>query len=48
MKDEQNTLQACVYYTDMVIDVLVVIYDKTWENQVKLFLHGQPTLDIRS
>ena len=31
----------------VVIDVLVVVYDKTWEIQVMLFLHGQLVQDIR-
>ena len=30
----------------VVIDVLVVVYDKTWENRVMLSLHGQLVLDI--
>ena len=31
---------------EIVIDVLVVVYDKTWENWVMLSLHGQLALDI--
>ena len=31
----------------VVIDVLVVVYNKTWENRVMLSLHGQLVLDIR-
>ena len=30
----------------VVINVLVVVYNKTWENRVMLFLHGQLVLDI--
>ena len=30
----------------IVIDVLVVAYDKKWKNQVILYLHGQVVLDI--
>ena len=32
----------------VAIDVLVVVYNKTWENRVMLSLHGQLVLDIRS
>ena len=32
--------------TIIVIDVLVVVYDKMWENRVMLSLHGQVSLDI--
>ena len=31
----------------VAIDVLVVVYNKTWENRVMLSLHGQLVLDIR-
>ena len=31
----------------VAIDVLVVVYNKTWENRVMLSLHGQLMLDIR-
>ena len=31
----------------VAIDVLVVVYNKTWENRVMLTLHGQLVLDIR-
>ena len=34
-------------YVTVVIDVLVVVYNKTWENRVVLSLHGQLVLDIR-
>ena len=31
----------------VAIDVLMVVYNKTWENRVMLSLHGQLVLDIR-
>ena len=31
----------------VAIDILVVVYNKTWENRVMLTLHGQLVLDIR-
>ena len=31
---------------EVVIDVLVTVYDKTWENHLILFLNCQLALDI--
>ena len=39
---------TCTYTNvTVVIDVLVVVYNKTWENRVMLSLHGQLVVDIR-
>ena len=48
MSAHQFTVTSMCTYTNVtvVIDVLVVIYNKTWENRVMLSLHGQLVLDI--
>ena len=45
----QFTVTSTCTYTNVtvVIDVLVVAYNKTWENRVMLSFHGQLVLDIR-
>ena len=48
MSKHQFTVTSTRTYTNVVvvIDVLVVVYNKTWENRVMLSLHGQLVLDI--
>ena len=41
------TLTCTTANGTVAIDVLVVVYNKTWENRVMLTLHGQLVLDIR-
>ena len=43
----QFTVTSMCTNITVVIDVLVVVYNKTWENRVMLSLHGQLVLDIR-
>ena len=38
---------ACTYTNVTCNDVLLVVYNQTWENHVMLTLHGQLVLDIR-
>ena len=42
-------LPMCTHTNVPVVNgrFIVVVYDKTWENQVMLSLHGQLALDIR-
>ena len=49
MSAHQFTVTSTCMYTNVtvVIDVLVVVYNKAWENRVMLSLHGQLVLDIR-
>ena len=49
MVAHQFTVTSTCTYTNIsvVIDVLGVVYNKTWENRVMLSLHGQLVLDIR-
>ena len=44
----QFTVTSSYTYTNItvVIDVLVVVYNKMWENRAMLSLHGQLVLDI--
>ena len=48
MSAHQFTVTSTCTYTNVtvVIDVLVVVYNKKWENRVMLSLHGQLVLDI--
>ena len=49
MSAHQFTVTSECTYTNVmvVIDVLVVVYNKTRENRVILSLHGQLVLDIQ-
>ena len=49
MSEHQFTVTSTFMYTNVtvVIDVLVIVYNRTWENRVMLSLHGQLVLDIR-
>ena len=49
MSAHQFTVTPKCTYTNVtvVIDILVVVYNKMWENRVMLSLHGQLVLDIR-
>ena len=49
MSAHQFTVTSTFMYTNVtvVIDVLVIVYNRTWENRVMLSLHGQLVLDIR-
>ena len=49
MSAHQFTVTSMCTYTNVtvVIDILVIVYNKTWENQVMPSLHGQLVLDIR-
>ena len=44
----QFTVTSSCTYTNVtvVVNVLVVVYNKTWENRVMLSLYGQLVLDI--
>ena len=49
MSAHQFTVTSTCTYTDVavVIIVLVVVYNRMWENRIMLSLHGQLVLDIR-
>ena len=49
MSAHQFTVTSTCKYINVtvVVDVLVVVYNKTWENRIMLSLHGQLVLDIR-